>query len=360
MKLFSRKQARPDRELAPAMPQFERLAQAQPQATAGAPTFAQIAEMEQDAMVQTAIRLKRLTILAGQWTLEPGEDSPQGRQRRDLAERLLESAGLTPAALLDPALDCLTHGWAIAEKVYTPGPHGWTLTTLRPKNPEYFGLQLSATGAITGLTLELPGESPRNLPVDRFLIVRHRVRYDRPRGQSDLEAAWPHFRAKRALMRAWQHHLERFAMPTVLGKFERGLPAEEQDAILAALRELQRHTAIVFPSEISIDTLETRSGTAAFEPALDFHNRELARAILGQTLTTDEGRKTSSLALGRVHLQVLLLQIDALRREFTDQVLNQGILRPLVELNAGPGPMPRFRVASPPLEVFQSGVSAEA
>jgi phage gp29-like protein len=62
-----------------------------------------------------------------------------------------------------------------------------------------------------------------------------------------------------------------------------------------------------------------------------------------------------SLALGKVHLQVLLLQISALRRELADTVMTEQIIRPLIELNFGPGPIPRFEFEETRLEAFATG-----
>ena len=89
--------------------------------------------------------------------------------------------------------------------------------------------------------------------------------------------------------------------------------------------------------------------------AIEFHNREIARSILGQTLTTDEGRRVGSLALGKVHLQVLILQLEAIRRDLADRVMTEQVIRPLIELNFGPENIPRFEFDPVPVEAFRSG-----
>jgi phage gp29-like protein len=171
-----------------------------------------------------------------------------------------------------------------------------------------------------------------------------------------LEAAHVHWRAKSNLLEAWRIHLERYASPTVLGRYQRGLSPDEQASMLAKLEDVSRHSAIVFPQEIEIGTLGgDRGPSLGFQEAIEFHNREIARSILGQTLTTDEGRRVGSLALGKVHLQVLLLQISALRRELADTVMTEQIIRPLIELNFGPGPIPRFEFEETRLEAFATG-----
>ena len=143
-------------------------------------------------------------------------------------------------------------------------------------------------------------------------------------------------------------------MPTVLGRYERGLPPNEQTSILRALQDIQNNTAVVYPREIDVSLLGgDRGPSTGFQEAIEFHNREIARSVLGQTLTTDEGRRVGSLALGKVHLQILLLQVNSLRKQLADSLVNEQIIRPLVELNFGPGQMPR-------LEFDDSGVSAFA
>ena len=59
--------------------------------------------------------------------------------------------------------------------------------------------------------------------------------------------------------------------------------------------------------------------------------------------------------MGKVHLQVLLLQLQALRNDLADVVMTEQVIRPLIELNFGPGPIPRFEFDQVPLDVFSSG-----
>ena len=81
----------------------------------------------------------------------------------------------------------------------------------------------------------------------------------------------------------------------------------------------------------------------------------MARAILGQTLTTDEGRRVGSMALGKVHLQVLVMQLDGLRKQLADEVMTEQVIRPLVQLNLGDAPIPKFVFESAKASAFANG-----
>lgn len=262
----------------------------------------------------------------------------------------------SPRTILDAAMDAFARGWSVQELVFQEGDGRIWLAAARPKDVRVFGLEMDAFGALRGLKLRLPGEDERDLPIDKFVVHAHRPSYDAPRGRSDLDAAYVHWQAKQRLLEAWRRHLERFGSPTVMGRYERGLPGDEQAAMLSALQGLADHTAILYPREIEIDTLGGQAEASnGFVEALGFHNREIARAILGQTLTTDEGRRVGSLALGRVHLQVLLLQANALRMDLADRVMTEQVVRRLVETNFGPGPLPRFEFDLPELDAFATG-----
>lgn len=320
------------------------------------PGYAAFDEMQRDAMVQTALTIKRQGVLAAEATVEPPDDSSESARRTAFVRECFERMEGSPAQVMHNATDAFAKGWSVQELVWRPEGGRWWLAAVRPKDPALFGLEVDRYGVVRGLRLRMPGEAETDLPRAKFALYRHRPTYARQPGTSDLEAAYPHWRAKCGLMEAWRLHLDRFASPTVLGKFERGLPSHEQEALLAALQQLARNTAILYPNEIEIDTLGGgRDANGGFLEAIEFHNREIARAILGQTLTTDEGRRVGSLALGKVHLQVLLLQLEALRRQLADEVMTEQVIRPLVEANFGPGPIPRYRFQPVSLEAFASG-----
>lgn len=356
IKLFSRKnRPLPIGEKAPQLTRIQRAALLTPSAPTGGLPYRVYDEMMGDSMVQTVVTIKRLGVLAGGWKLV-AESDPEAQKRKAFVEQAFQMMEGSPNTILAQAMDSFVKGWSIQEMVYrAEGGKVW-LAACRPKDPSYFGLEVDAFGRVEGLVLRVPGERPLVLDRRKFVVYANRASYADPKGRSDLDAAYRHWQAKQDLLAAWKLHLARFAMPTVLGRFVRGLPEADQTAIFNSLQNLQDNSAILFPDEIEISTLGgQKEGSQGFETAIDFHNREIARAVLGQTLTTDEGRRVGSLALGKVHLQVLMLQLASLRDELADVVLTEQVVRPLVEANFGPGPVPRFAFDRTTTEVFATG-----
>jgi len=342
---FKRKPTR--REIAPALTIHERQSLAQPGATQGLP-LSTYDQMQTDAMVQTALTVKKLGVLAAPWKVV-------GDHADFIEENFARMEG-SPHSILLGAMDAFAKGWSIQELVFRFEEGRQWLHAVRPKDPAHFGIEVDRFGRVESFSLRLPGEPEQALPRDKFVLYTHRAGYGNPKGRSDLDATHRHWQAKQTLLAAWKLHLERFAMPTVLAKIARGLPIEDQSALLSSLDNLHRITALLVPEEIDVDTLGgQKEPSTGFMEALEFHNREIARSILGQTLTTDEGRRVGSLAMGKVHLQVMLLQLEAIRRDLADRVMTEQIIRPLVEANFGPGPIPRFEFELNAAAAFVSG-----
>jgi phage gp29-like protein len=317
-------------------------------------------EMLTDPLIRAALTIKKLGTLAVPWRILPYDESPASRERREFIQYVFAEMTGSPEQILFDAMDALAKGYAVMEKIYVPDEGRFRgkvrLGSVKPKDPALFGFEVDEFLNLRALTLHLPGEAPRRLPREKFVIYAHNRRYGAPTGESDLKSVYRSWCLKRELIKQWSAHLEKFASPTVLGKFKRGLPEEAQRELLNALQRIQRQSAVVHPDDIEVRLLEGGSeGRGAYLEAIEYHNREIARAILGGTLTTDDSRKVGSLALGKVHLQVLVMQLAGLRRALAEQVMNEQIIRPLIDINYGGGHYPVFAFDEPDLDVFRTG-----
>jgi len=320
-------------------------------------------QMLRDPLIRSAVTIKKYGALAVPWRLLPAENGGAHEDARRKAEfveyAFAEMQGSITGVLLD-AMDAIAKGYAILEKIFIEDrrkyPGKIRYEAIRPKDPSLFGFEVDEFLNLEGLTLHVPGESPRSLPIEKFVVFVYQQRYGYPSGESDLIAAHKHWAIKRELLKQWSAHLEKFASPTVVGKFKRGLPESAQMQLLDALEKLAHQSAVVHPDDIEVSLLEGgRESRSEYLEAIDYHNREMARAILGQTLVTEDSRRIGSLALGKVHLQVLIMQLAGLRRELAERVVNEQLIRPLIDLNFGAGSYPVFEFVEPELDVFKTG-----
>jgi phage gp29-like protein len=309
-----------------------------------------------DPLLRSAMTVKRLGALAVPWRIQSANSSADAERRAEFIETMFKNMEGSVNGILYDAMDSLIKGFCVLEKVTEHRNGSIVLTAVKPKDPALFGFEVDDYLNITSLTLHVPGETPRELPIEKFIVFSHNRRYGEPHGESDLRAAHRHWAIKRELVKQWAAHLEKYASPTVVGKFRRGLSLEAQNALLDALEKLQRQAAMVHPDDVEVSLLEKRAEwQSAYAEAIDYHNREMARAVLGQTLTTEDSTRVGSLALGKVHLQVLVMQLAGLRKDLAERVMNESIIRPFIQMNFGEGLYPTFVFEEPELDVFRTG-----
>jgi phage gp29-like protein len=175
------------------------------------------------------------------------------------------------------------------------------------------------------------------------VIYSYQPRYESPYGTSDLRAAYKHYWSKDVLMRFMNLYLEKYGSPTAKGAYKRGTPRAAQEELLKVLDKIQQETAIVIPDDVQIELLEAqRGGEAGYLQAIEFHDKQIAKAVLGQTLMTDEGMRVGSFALAKVHLDVLRMCLKKLKRDLEETVMREQVIRPLVDYNFAVTAYPAF------------------
>jgi phage gp29-like protein len=135
-------------------------------------------------------------------------------------------------------------------------------------------------------------------------------------------------------------------MPLRLGKYDAAASPADRDALIQAIRNLGSDAAGVISKATEIEFVEaaSRSGGAnPYQLMAEFCNREMSKAVLGQTLTTDTTGSTGTYAAAGVHAQVRRDLVDADAQALA-ATLREQLLRPLVGFNFGwDKPIPWFR-----------------
>jgi phage gp29-like protein len=135
----------------------------------------------------------------------------------------------------------------------------------------------------------------------------------------------------------WVVFNEKFGMPLILGKYEPSASPADREALVSAIRNLGTDAAGVISKSTEVEFVEAvsrLSGTTnPYQAMIEMCNREMSKAVLGQTLTTDSAPGSGTLA-GNAHENVRqdLLEADA---EMLAETIREQIIRPLVGFNFG-------------------------
>ena len=117
---------------------------------------------------------------------------------------------------------------------------------------------------------------------------------------------WPVFFKKQGLS-FWLRALEKYGAPSTYAKYPAGADAETKQAALAVAQKMRLDGAAAIPENMTVALLEAARGTVDQATFLRQMNASIAKIILGQTMTTDDG---ASLSQSQVHMEV--------REELTD------------------------------------------
>ena len=312
-------------------------------------------QMQRDAQVQACLMIKKFAVLSRGWDVHPASSDPADVQVADFVRWTLDDMRGSILDVLYNVLDALAKGFSVLEinyKVIESGPHRGMLglTSIKSKDPSTFAFDTDEYMNIKSLKRSGFGTaSEDDLPPEKFIVYSYLPRYESPYGQSDLRAAYKHFWSKDVLTRFLNLYLEKYGSPTAKGSYKRGTPRAAQEELLKVLDKIQQETAIVIPDDVQIDLLEAqRGGEAGYLSALEFHDKQIAKAILCQTLMTDEGTRVGSFALAKVHMDVLKMCLQKLKRDLEETVMREQVIRRLVDYNFNVSAYPSFSLG--PLE----------
>lgn len=288
-------------------------------------------ELLRDDQVAATFAQRRLAVVSRATEVEPASQSRADRRAAELVRATIDR--LAWDTITEQMLHARLFGLAIAEVIWAPERGQLVVQDIRVRDAERFAF--ASDGALLLRTSRRPdGE---RMPDKKFWICSvGAAHHDEPYGRGLAHALWWPVWLKRQGARYWAIFLEKFGAPTALGRFPVGTDAAERDRLLQAIQAIQTDAGVILPEGMGIELLEaSRAGSAGYEQWLAYWDRAIAKVVLGQTMTTEDG---SSLSQARVHQDVRreIVQADA---DLICQSAAASWITWLVELNL-PGATP--------------------
>lgn len=322
-------------------------------------------EMEdKDGHLYSVLQTRKNGVLSRERKVVAASDGDRDREIAEFVSRALDRIPQFDQALRN-MLDALGKGFSVTEIVWSAESGRIGVAALKSRSQDRFifdlegGLRLldeaefplTAPGWGAWSLADRTGSSRTSppghaLPRDKFVVFTFDSRHDLPYGNGLCQKAYWYYWFKKNNLKFWVIFNEKYGSPTVVGKYRTGASEEERDRLLEVIDSLQNDTGVVVPESMVIELLEARrSGTInTYRELADWCNDEISKIVLGGTLTTSEGRRSGSYALGKVH--------EAVRNEYVEsdaralmEVVNAQLVRPLVAFNFGPAAaIPRWTI----------------
>ncbi|MBM4293377.1 MAG: DUF935 domain-containing protein [Deltaproteobacteria bacterium] len=298
---------------------------------------------EKDAHLAALLQTRKMAVLSLDYEVLPYAKTPEDERVADLAGEMLYRIPGLEAAFLD-LLDAIGKGFAFSEILWeVTGGRAWVadLRWIHQKRV-IFG-EDGRPRLLAGIG-DWRGEEP---PPWKVVYHRYKARSGYPSRAGVLRVVGWMYLLKNYSLKDWAAFNEVFGMPLRLGKYDPLASPADREALFQAIRNLGSDAAGVISKTTEIEFVQaaSRFGVNPYQAMAEFCNREMSKAVLGQTLTTDTAGATGTYAAARVHAQVRrdLVEADA---QALSATLREQLLRPLVGFNFGwdrPIPWLRFK-----------------
>jgi len=309
---------------------------------------------EKDAHLFSVANTRRLAVTGLPWEIISAADVPSwgaGRRAPHQGGAADEAAAYCEELLrdLDGFEEALAHlslamgrNIALVELVWEATPSGLRLAEVVPV--DFARLVLGELDEVRMLTDESQYEGIE-LPDNKFIVHTPHVISGHPSRGGLLRVTALAYLAKHFALKDWLIYAEVFGMPVRIARYAPNATPEEKRELLEMLSQLGADATGIFSKAVEVEILHTRQPgeTNLHENLCLYCDRELSKAWLGQTLTTETIRTRASAGVAVVHDRVRRdVRDDDLRKEA--HTMRRDLLTPLTRFAFGPDvPVPYFR-----------------
>jgi hypothetical protein len=306
------------------------------------------------AACHTPFEVKRNAVLSKDWEVKPCINDPNHPDFK-IAEEYAEFCAYCLRNIVNPDSDNVQsfrsviyemlracwdgfHVTEIEWRYLSGGPYKgkWGFRYFASKPAKQIGFDLDlytlATANIMPYTPLTGYEPPK--PLEKVLLYTYRPQHGLPYGMGDARACYKHYWILDSLMKFWSIAAERFGGPVLVVKYPAGDTVALKNAQIA-VNSIRQGSAAILPDNVQYELVNIDAKTLeAFKVKADWHLSQISQNILGNTLTTREGERSGSLALGQVHNQTQDYGLNFIRKDVEEVITNQ-LFRRLIRYNFG-------------------------
>ena len=263
-------------------------------------------------------------------TVVAASDDALDQAKADLIREWL--ARDTLEAELFDILDAIGKGYSLTELVWDLKAAPWLPEKMIWRDPRWFEFD-----RLDGSTPLLRGSGqPQPLPPYKFAFHVHGSKSGLPiRGGLARPVAWA-WLFQSFSMKDWVSFAHVYGFPVRVGKYNPGASEEDIRTLLRAVANVSADAAAVIPSTMTMDFISAESGSTAqvFERLCEYLDKQVSKAVLGQTGTTDGESGKLGGGAGKEHSEVRG-DIERADAKLLATTINRDIVRAIIDFNFG-------------------------
>lgn len=268
-----------------------------------------------DWQVKSVWQQRQLAVVSKEFKVDAGGDRPIDKLAAEHLEQQLHRVGWD--RVTEKMLFGVYYGYAAAELIYGRDDRFITLDAIKVRNRRRF--RYDQDGQLRLLT---PNNMHLGEPCPAPYFWHFSTGADNDDEPYGLGLAhwlyWPVF-FKRNDIKFWLIFLEKFGMPTALGKYDKNALPEEKAKLLEATHAIQSDSGIIIPEGMLIELLSAgRSGTGDYKSLHDTMDAAIAKVVLGQVASSQgtPGRLGNDDLQGDVRLDLIKADADLICESF--------------------------------------------
>ncbi|EFL77766.1 DUF935 domain-containing protein [Actinobacillus pleuropneumoniae] len=233
-----------------------------------------------DEEVKRTFSQRQDALVAREWVVEPASDEPQDIAAADFIRDWVNQIGFDRISKLMHY--GIFYGYAVAELLYRINEDGKYIADIKVRNRRRF--RFTPKGELRLLTRENQAEGIECPTPYFWTFCVGSDHDDEPYGIGLAHWLYWASKFKRNGVKFWLIFLEKFGMPTALGRYQPNASIEEQNKLLESLYAIQSDSGVIVPADMPIELLSAgRSGTGDYKALYDTMNETIQRVVLGQT-----------------------------------------------------------------------------
>lgn len=295
-------------------------------------------EMRDDDQVKVAINIKKDLVVNSGWVIECEDKNIVEEVTNGLKD--MEANGRLDMAFEDILRGIISSGYefgfVLSEPVWRLEGSKYQYDTLKVRPPHTFRFNLDDFGNVSTI-VQSTARGDLSFQPEKFIHYAYQSDFGNPYGRSDLRAAYGAWKAKKFINKFLAIYLERYAGPTVVGKFPSGWDSDQVSRLHTILQTIQNKTVLAIPDDVMVEFVQAnRDASAVYIQALNYYNMMIGRSILIPDLAGVTGEKTSggSYSLGSEQFRMFMATIEKDRQALSRKITLR-LVRPLVRANYG-------------------------
>lgn len=311
---------------------------------------------ERDLHYSAQLRTRKLAVAAIAPTVEAASDEAIDVLMAERVREIMDDDQI-PELFFD-LLDGLGKGLAVVQILWDTQSTPWKPQDYKWVDPRYLRQDQETLEQI----LLISEDAPMGAPLDPYKFILHTPRSKSGsvwrNGLARLVAVM--YMLKSFTIRDWWAFAEVFGIPVRIGKYGANASTDDIDTLINAIGRIASDAGAVIPESMKIEMVETAKGNGGntlFENMARWCDEQVSKAVLGQTMTADNG---SSQSQATVHNEVRIdiAKWDARQLESS---INEYLIKPYIILNWGVQlryPKVRIKVPEPEdLKMFVESIT---